>query len=183
MLLIIRVMKSFRLNGPARMLFVLRLDRSHQRRRQQPGSASIHSDPRSQHRDRIVTGTARGVEPSFQGRQAEAHWPPADRMLPGALAQLPQCGLQMSLRRRRRQQGSDDGKAQSRPAIAIPFSASSQSSLLRHQASQHRQSAGRELSETITSYDHHPLWEVARRSESLAECAGKRRTFMSGVRP
>jgi hypothetical protein len=165
------------LNGPRRMCFVLRLDRDHQRRRQLPGSAGIGSDARAQYRDRIVTGSPGSVEPSFQRRHAEAHRLPADRMLPSALAQLLQCSLQMSLRRRRRQQWFDDGRAQSRPAIAIPSSSISHRS---HPVSERRstdvQQAER-LSEAITSCDHHPLWGLGRRSGALAECARNAKFF------
>ncbi len=76
------------LNGPIRMLFVLHLDRRHHRRRQLPGSAGIGSDPPAQHLDRIVAPTG-SLKPSLQGRHPEAHRPPTDRMLPGALAQRP----------------------------------------------------------------------------------------------
>jgi hypothetical protein len=85
-------------------------------------------------------------------------------MLPSALAQFPQRSLQLSLRRRRRQQWSDDGEAQSSSASAIPFSPISQKLSPvsgRRSTDDHR---GERLSETITSYDHQTLWEHAQRS-------------------
>ena len=69
--------------------------------------------------DRIVSGSACGVVPALQGREAKAYRLARDRVAPVLLGKLSKPGAQLPGGRGRGQQGAHDGEAKPRPAVPI----------------------------------------------------------------
>ena len=79
--------------------------------------AGVDTDLATEHADGIGALSDRTIVPALDRREAEADWLSRRRMLPRALGQRRNRGLQLALRRRRSQQLSDDGKAQPCPSV------------------------------------------------------------------
>ena len=79
--------------------------------------ASVGAQLAAENADRIGAFAERPVIPALDGGEAEADRLGRGGMLPGALGQRLDCGLQLAFGRRRGQQLADDGEAQMRPPL------------------------------------------------------------------
>ena len=99
---------------------VLRSQRGAHRRAHGVLGAGVLASLALQDADRIVPFAAGTVQPSFDGRDAEAHRLTGARVPPLPRGELLELGAQRASGRRRGQQVSDDREAQLRPAFVDP---------------------------------------------------------------
>ena len=106
------------LYGPSRPALILGLQGLEHRTGELAVAPGILTAPAAQGRHR-VTRAAGGVKPALQGGRTEADRCPTHRVTPALPGQLLQGFAQFPARWRRRQQGPDDRKTQSRPAVRV----------------------------------------------------------------
>jgi len=100
------------LDAPALMRSVLREDGLAHGIADRNLPSGVGAQLAAEHADRIGAFPARPVIPSLDGREAEPDRIAGGRMLPRAGGERHNCGLQLALGGRRRQQLADHGKAQ-----------------------------------------------------------------------